>query len=74
MAPLVHAVEEDYQERVNFVYLDSDDPAANYFKDELGYISQPHFFLIDPQGVIIEQWEGYVKIEELIEAIESALK
>ena len=74
MAPLVHAVEEDYQERVNFVYLDIDDPAANYFKDDLGYVSQPHFFLVDPQGVIIEQWEGYVKIEELIEAIEAALK
>jgi len=74
MAPLVHAVEEDYQERVNFVYLDIDDPAANYFMEELGYVSQPHFFLVDPQGVIIQQWEGYVKIEELIEAIESALK
>lgn len=74
MAPLVHAVEEDYQERVNFVYLDIDDPAANFFKEELGYVSQPHFFLVDPQGVIIEQWEGYIKIEELIEAIESALK
>jgi thiol-disulfide isomerase/thioredoxin len=74
MAPLVHAVEEDYQEQVNFVYLDIDDPAANYFKKELGYVSQPHFFLVDPQGLIIQQWEGYIKIEELIQAIDSALE
>ena len=74
MAPLVHAVEDDYKERVNFVYLDIDDPAANYFKEELGYVSQPHFFLVDPQGVIIQQWEEYVKIEELIQAIDSTLQ
>jgi thiol-disulfide isomerase/thioredoxin len=74
MAPLVHAVEEDYQERINFVYLDIDDPAADYYKKELGYDSQPHFFLIDPQGVIIQQWIGYVRVEELIQAIDSALQ
>ena len=73
MAPLVHEIEKRYQDRMNFVYLDIDDPATDKFMKELGYKIQPHFFLIGPQGEIIQQWVGYVKVEELIEAVESVI-
>lgn len=73
MAPLVHAVQEQFENRVAFVYLDVDDPAAGHFKEELGYMSQPEFFLVDPQGVVIEHWRGYVRIEELVHALETSI-
>lgn len=73
MAPLVQAVEGNFRDQVNFIYVDIDSPQARYFKDTLGYKSQPHFFLVDPQGVVIREWKGYVRIEDLITAIQSAL-
>jgi thiol-disulfide isomerase/thioredoxin len=74
MAPLLHSVEEIYHDRMNFIYLDIDDPATGKFKEELGYKIQPQYFLVDPQGYILQEWVGYVTINELTEAIESALQ
>jgi hypothetical protein len=60
MAPIVHGLETEYLEEINFVYLDIDDPANSGFKKELGYKYQPHFFLIDGEGDILMQWLGPV--------------
>lgn len=68
MAPLVHGLEERYESQMNFIYLDIDDPRTKDLKALLGYKSQPHFFLLDPYGVIIEQWVGAVPID-LIEKV-----
>lgn len=73
MAPLVHALESQYAERMNFIYLDIDDPANALFKEELGYRSQPHFFLLDRDGNDLREWQGYVSVQELQSAIEGAL-
>ena len=60
MAPIVHGLEVEYFGKINFVYLDVDDPAnADYLK-QLGYRYQPHFFLIDGQGAVLQQWLGPV--------------
>lgn len=73
MAPLIQGIENEYGERVNFVYLDIDDPATDYFKRELGFRMEPHFFLLDAQGRILRQWVGYVSVSALREALDSAL-
>jgi hypothetical protein len=69
----VHGLEEYYSGYMLFSYLNIDDPAGNPFKDALGYRYQPHIFLLDPLGNIIEQWVGYVDLEVLEAAILSAL-
>jgi thiol-disulfide isomerase/thioredoxin len=74
MAPLVHGLEDRYQTRMNFIYLDIDDPRVSKFKQQLGYKSQPHFFLLDPYGKVLAQWVGAVPIDELAQAIEAVLK
>jgi hypothetical protein len=60
MAPIVHGLEAEYANQINFAYLDIDDPANEEFKKALGYRVQPHFFLIDGNGEIIQQWLGSV--------------
>jgi len=57
----VHGLEAEWGEQVNFVYLDIDDPATEPFKRELGYRVQPHMFLLDGEGKVLEQWLGYVE-------------
>ena len=37
MAPIVHGLEVEYYNRINFVYLDVDDPANDNFLKQLGW-------------------------------------
>jgi thiol-disulfide isomerase/thioredoxin len=74
MAPLVHGLEEQYGSQVRFIYLDIDDPENKPFKEELNYRYQPHFFLIDGEGNILDQWVGYVSVGEFVGSLEYALK
>lgn len=64
VAPVVHSLEVTYKDKIKFVYLDIDDPDTEEFKKALGFRYQPHFILLDSQGVILQQWVGYVSLEE----------
>jgi thiol-disulfide isomerase/thioredoxin len=74
MAPTVHGLENIYGEQVNFVYLDRDDQATLPLQEQLGYIYQPHFFLLDGQGEILGQWRGYVDGDLLQQALVEAIE
>jgi hypothetical protein len=65
----VHGLEAEYGDRVNFVYLDIDDRNTNPLKQQLGYLYQPHLFLVDGEGAVLQQWVGLVSREELEGAI-----
>jgi hypothetical protein len=68
----VHGLERDWKGKVNFVYLDIDDPRTDVFKRQLGYQYQPHLLLLDPQGQILEQWVGSVTAQQLTSAFDAA--
>jgi len=74
MAPSVHGLENLYRDQVTFVYLDRDDPATEAFRSQLGYIYQPHFFLLDADGTVLGEWRGYVDVEILQQAIVEAVQ
>jgi thioredoxin-related protein len=74
MKPIVHGLEAKYTGRIGFVYLDIDDPNTDPLKQALGYQAQPHFFLIDGEGTILQQWLGLVKEETFVSAFEAALE
>lgn len=73
VAPTVHGLEELYSEQINFVYLDRDDPATESLRNQLGYIYQPHFFLLAADGTILGQWRGYVEGPILQQALVDAI-
>jgi hypothetical protein len=58
MAPVVHGLEAKWGHAIDFLYLDIDDDRNDVFKRELGYRLQPHFFLLDAEGNINQQWLG----------------
>jgi thioredoxin-like negative regulator of GroEL len=74
MAPIVHGLEAEYSERIKFSYLDIDDPASDPFKSQLGYRVQPHIFLLDGEGKVLQQWLGYTTEETLRQAFDQALQ
>jgi len=69
----VHGLEAKYGDQVTFVYLDIDDPATKPFKSELGYLYQPHLFLLDGQGTPLKEWLGYTAEAELEAALLAAI-
>jgi hypothetical protein len=73
MAPIVHGLEAQYEDRLNFVYLDIDDPDNDSFKEALEYRYQPHLFLLDAEGKVLKQWLGRVSGEELEAALKEGL-
>jgi hypothetical protein len=60
MKPVVDGLEAEYGDAIEFVLLDVDDPANDEAKRRFGYRFQPHFFLVDANGEIVEQWLGLV--------------
>jgi hypothetical protein len=73
MAPVVHGLEQQWGDRINFVYLDIDDPDTTPFKREFGYIYQPHFLLLDGEGQIVKQWIGPVSEDAFVSAFETVV-
>jgi hypothetical protein len=73
MAPIVHGLELEYFGQINFVYLDVDDPGNDQFKRDLAYRVQPHFFLLDAEGNILNQWLGRTNAEDLRAAFDAAV-
>ena len=73
MGPVVHGLEAEYVGDIGFVYLDIDDPDTAAFKQSLGYEVQPHFFLVDGDGAIVESWRGSVGEDEFRAAFDALL-
>jgi thioredoxin-related protein len=73
MAPVVHGLESEYAGRVNFVYLDVDDPNTKEFQQALGRRAQPEFYLLDGEGNVLKQWFGRVTPEDFEAAFAEAL-
>jgi len=74
MIPIVHGLQAKYSNRIGFVYLDIDDAATRPFKQELGYRVQPHFFLLDAEGNVVQSWLGGISAEELEQAMQKVLQ
>lgn len=69
----MHGLAAQYQDQMVFTYLDIDDPATDIFKETLQYRVQPHMFLLDGEGNVVQEWLGFVAEAELVEAFEKAL-
>ena len=69
----MHGLEQQWGDRINFVYLDIDDARNDAFKRQFGYRYQPHIFLLDGQGQIVDQWIGRVAEGTLVSAFEALI-
>lgn len=73
MKPVVHGLEDRYRDRMDFVYLDVDDPATDALKRQLGFTYQPYFVLVDGEGGIAASWKGAVREADLEAAFDALL-
>ena len=69
----MHGLEVEYYDKIDFVYLDIDNPDNGTFKKELGFRYQPQLLLLDGNGEILYQWIGPIPREEFVTAFEEVL-
>jgi hypothetical protein len=65
MAPMVHGLEAKYFGRIQFSYLDADDPNTRDFQRTLGFNYQPEIYLLDGDGNVLQKWVGFTSQEKL---------
>ena len=71
---MVHGLEQEYGEQIEFVYLNIDDPSTEEAKEKYGYRYQPHFFLVDANGEVVQEWLGPVRREQFVDAFQTVLQ
>ena len=74
MAPIVHGLEQQYQEHVDFLYLDVQDPRTVAAKARLGFRATPHFVTLTVDGRIVETWQGVHDAAVLKRGLERLVK
>jgi hypothetical protein len=65
MAPMVHGLEAKYFGRIQFSFLDADDPATRDLQRTLGFYYQPELYLLNGNGDVLKKWVGYTTQEQL---------
>lgn len=73
MAPIVHGLEAQYGDRIDFLYLDIADTANQPAMAALGFDRTPHFILLTPAGQPVRAWSGSLVPRDTLEAALRAL-
>lgn len=58
MMPIVHGLQQEYRGKVDFLYLDVQDPGTLPAMQRLGFVATPHFFLLAIDGSVLGAWQG----------------
>jgi len=73
MEPIVHGLENEYGEQLDFIYYDIDAPDSADAMQEYNFRVQPHFILLDVNGEIIQEWFGAVPVDQFVTAFDETL-
>ena len=71
--PSIHALEAEYWEQVDFVYLDREADANSDLVERFAIRGQPVLILVAPDGNEIKRWFGEVDTNELRTAFDTYL-
>ena len=61
---MVHGLEAKYFGRIQFTYLDADDPRTFDFQPALGFYYQPEVYLLDAEGKVLQKWVGFTSEQD----------
>lgn len=66
-------LQADYGERITFYHVDTDDPAQRQVSDRFGVWGHSQYVLLDGEGAILHQWNGYLQGSEVSAVFEAVL-
>ncbi len=71
MKPIVHGLEAEYWERVDFVYLNHEAPINRDAMRTYGFRWRPYFVFVDAEGNVIQTWFGAVEPDDFRAAFDA---
>ncbi len=74
MRPSVRWLEETYHDRIDFHYLNFDNPANAALIERFRVNAVPTVVLLDESGELVQEYVGYMSQEELITIVEALLE
>jgi hypothetical protein len=63
LAPVVNGLRKTYGKRIKFVRVNIHDPKTTELQTQLGFMTTPEFFLIDPEGRVVKQWAEDITVD-----------
>ena len=73
MAPVVHGLEQEYRNRIDFLYLNIADEANAEAERVYGFTSTPHFFFLRPDGSALANVQGVVPADSVRRFLDAQL-
>lgn len=73
MNPVVNGLEQAYEGRVNFSWVDIDMPESRDLKQKYSFRGQPYFVLLDSEQNVIESWYGLVEVDNFRSAFDALI-
>jgi thioredoxin-related protein len=74
MAPVVHGLEREYRDRIDFLYLHVAKPRNEDAKRRFGFTSTPHFFFLRANGTPVHVMQGVVPGDSVRWALDRLLE
>jgi hypothetical protein len=74
MKPVVHGLEAEYGDQIEFVYLDIDDKATAELKQQLNFKYQPFFVMLDGEGNVVETLNGSAGRADFVSAFDGMIE
>ena len=73
LLPTLYDLETEYQGKVDFFFLDTDNPANNTVKDSLKLQGHPYSVLLNADGSIEHRWFGHIPADQFRAEIDKVL-
>jgi hypothetical protein len=71
--PIVHGLQAEFGDRVDFIHADVDDQATRGALDRYAITGRTQYVLVDAEGNIIQKWFGRLSPQAVADFIEDAL-
>ena len=66
-------LQENFGDRIDFYHIDTDDPGQRQFGRQFGVFRHTQYVLVDGEGNILHEWNGYLDQIAVAVALDSAL-
>jgi thioredoxin-related protein len=69
----VDGLQAKYGEQIAFYHVDIDERAQTEISRPFGVWRRSQYVLLDPEGNVLQEWNGYLQQEEVSHVLEAAL-
>jgi len=69
----VDGLQANFGDQIDFLHIDTDDSKQRQAGRQFGLFRHTQYILVDGQGEILREWNGYLNQEEVAVALDAAL-